>query len=81
MNAMLFAQTFATVCVWSWLGGIAKTAVCVRMAWIVATFFGVHATTHKLGQWTSDGKTRILMILMVHHFGVIWFCSVHRAHW
>jgi hypothetical protein len=59
MNGMLLGQTIATVCLWSWLAGSSKADVCVRMAWIVATFFAVHATTHKLGQWTSDGEMRI----------------------
>lgn len=57
MNGVLFAQTAATVWLWAWCAGVPKLAVCQRIGWIVGTFFVVHATSHKLGQWTSDGKS------------------------
>ena len=58
MNFVLFAHTAITVVVWAALGGYTHAEVVVKIAWVLFTAFAIHAGSHKMGQWTTDGRSR-----------------------
>lgn len=58
MNATLAVHTWFTVVSTAWLLGCSRGAVLKGMGYMILGTFALHGGSHKIGQWTSDGRSR-----------------------
>jgi len=58
MNAILAAHTWLTMAFGSWVFGVSHGCFALWMGYAVLATFALHGVSHKVGQWTSDGRSR-----------------------
>mmetsp|Transcript_7710 Transcript_7710/g.14545 ORF Transcript_7710/g.14545 Transcript_7710/m.14545 type:complete len:446 (-) Transcript_7710:205-1542(-) len=58
MNGTLVAHTMFTVAVNAWFFGTSHLAMVKLYMYFVLGVFALHGSSHKIGQWSSDGRSR-----------------------